>query len=76
MNTADLIRMANQIAAFHAAYPAGEAIAGTARHITDFWDPRMRARLARLVAEGGEGLAPVALAAARQVTAPADAEAA
>ena len=57
-----LIHMANQIAtAFHAEGEAA-AIAMTADHIGKFWDPRMRAGLAAALA--GEGLGPVARAAA------------
>lgn len=69
MRSADLVRMANQIAAFHASYGEAEAVAGTAKHIRDFWDPRMRADLDRLVAAGGTGLSPIALAAARHLAA-------
>ena len=69
MKPADLVRMANQIAAFHAGYGEAEAVAGTAKHVRDFWDPRMRAALDRLVADGGTGLSPIALAAARTLSA-------
>ncbi len=69
MKSADLIRMANQIAAFHASYGQAAAVAGTAKHLRDFWDPRMRADLDRLVAAGGDGLSAIALAAARALAA-------
>jgi formate dehydrogenase subunit delta len=65
MNDQDLIRMANQIADYYKAYPQEEAVAGIAAHIRSFWDPRMRAGLARHIATGGKGLSPLALAAAR-----------
>ena len=64
MTDAELSRMVNQIAAFFAPYPHDEAVRGVATHIRDFWDPRMRARLAALVAVGGLGLDPLALAGA------------
>lgn len=66
-DAADLIRMANDIAANLAAYPESEAIAGVAHHIRDFWSPRMRQRFVALVESGGEGLAPLALAAGRDL---------
>lgn len=67
MNTADIVRMANQIAEFFSAYPEDEGVEGTAKHIVDFWDPRMRAQLDAIVHAGGEGLSPLALKAARQI---------
>ena len=64
MEAASLVRMANQIAAFFAAYPHDQAVTATAEHIRQFWDPRMRAQLNALVEVGGDGLTDVALAAA------------
>ena len=58
-----MIRMANQIAAFFEAYPRTQAIEGVAKHIKSFWDPRMRGRLDAYIAEGGEQLSPLVLAA-------------
>ncbi|WP_235982011.1 formate dehydrogenase subunit delta [Novosphingobium aerophilum] len=43
--TANLVRMANQIAANLAAHGADAAAAETAEHIARYWDPRMRAAL-------------------------------
>lgn len=69
--TAELVRMANQIADFFRAYPPEDAEAGIAEHIRDFWDPRMRRALAAHLAAGGAGLAPLAQAgAARACAAP------
>jgi formate dehydrogenase subunit delta len=65
----DLVRMANQIAAFFAAYPEEEAVASTAGHLKSFWDPRMRAELLAHVAAGGDGLSDLALKAARKLAA-------
>ena len=69
MDTNHLVRMANQIATFFAAYPEPEAIAETATHLSQFWDRRMRDKLAQHVAAGGEGLTPIALAAAQELSA-------
>jgi formate dehydrogenase subunit delta len=65
MNHDRLVKMANQIATFFATQPGDEAARATAEHIRAFWDPRMRAGIAEHAAAGGEGLAPVALAAVR-----------
>jgi formate dehydrogenase subunit delta len=62
-----LTEMANQIAAFFDSYPEDEAVAATADHLRQFWDPRMRAQLQAIVASSGEGLTPTALAAARRI---------
>ena len=63
MENCELIRMANQIAAFFEAYPRAEAIDGIAKHIKSFWDPRMRKRLDAHIGAGGEGLSPLVIAA-------------
>jgi formate dehydrogenase subunit delta len=65
MDVHKLEHMANQIAAFFAAYPHDEAVAGVASHIRTFWEPRMRRQLADMVAEGGVGLSPLVVEAAR-----------
>ena len=62
---ADLVRMANQIAAFYGPYPHEEGFAGVQQHIKDFWEPRMRRAFDALVEKGGAGLSPLALEAAR-----------
>ena len=54
-----LADMANQIAAFFHAYQEDEARAGIARHIADFWTPRMRRALQAEVDRGGAGLDPL-----------------
>jgi formate dehydrogenase subunit delta len=56
-----MIRMANQIAAYFEAYPRAQALAGIAKHIKNFWDPRMRKQLDEYVERGGEGLSPLVL---------------
>lgn len=45
MDTARLTYMANQIARNLAAQGEDAAIAATAQHIRDFWDPRMKAAI-------------------------------
>lgn len=60
MTAAELVRMANQIAAFNAAYPPEEALRGVEEHIRAFWDPRMRRLMAEHLAAGGEGLTDLA----------------
>lgn len=64
MDSANLVRMANQIAAFFSAYPEDQAVAATADHIRQFWDPRMRGQLAEIVRTEGSGLSGIAHAAA------------
>ncbi|ACA16814.1 conserved hypothetical protein [Methylobacterium sp. 4-46] len=59
--TAKLIRMANQIATFFHPYPEEEAVAGIARHVKDFWTPKMRDALAAACADGAAGLDPLVL---------------
>ncbi|MEW5423156.1 formate dehydrogenase subunit delta [Amorphus sp. 3PC139-8] len=67
METADLTRMANQIADYFTAYGHDEAVAGIADHIEKFWDPRMRKTLLAHVANGGDGLDPLVLEAAERL---------
>ena len=50
MSGADVAGMANQIAAYFAAYPREEAVAGIADHIMKFWNPAMRRDLLALAA--------------------------
>lgn len=73
MQADKLVRMANQIATFFDSQP-GDGAAAVARHLNDFWDPRMRrAFLAIIAAEGAEAAAlhPLARAAAPLLRAPA-----
>jgi formate dehydrogenase subunit delta len=51
-----LVYMANQIARFFASQPHDQAVKGIAKHIADFWDPRMRQMIRNHLASGGEGL--------------------
>jgi formate dehydrogenase subunit delta len=54
--TDDLVRMANQIAAFFEPYPEEEAIAGVTEHLRKFWDPSMRTALIAAHRAGPTGL--------------------
>ena len=60
MDSARLVHMANQIARNLAVQGEAEAAEATARHLHDFWDPRMKAAI---LAADGTGLDPVARAA-------------
>jgi formate dehydrogenase subunit delta len=61
MQPADkLVMMANQIAKNLAIQGEEKAVEMTAEHISKFWDPRMRAMIAKRMAEGGKGLEPIA----------------
>lgn len=58
-----LVMMANQIGTFFASQGPDQAVAGTADHIKQFWDPRMRASILAYLDQGGEALSPNARAA-------------
>jgi formate dehydrogenase subunit delta len=47
----EIVRMANEIAAFFNSYPHDEAVEGISQHIRDFWDPRMRRAIAERLGE-------------------------
>lgn len=62
MDIPNLVKMANQIGSFFAAWPDPEAARKeVANHLTRFWDPRMRAALLAHVdgAAGASGLDPL-----------------
>ena len=63
MENRDMVRMANQIAAYFEAYPRKEALEGIAKHVRLFWDPRMRAQLSEYVDGGGKDLSPLVITA-------------
>ena len=70
MSQENLIKMANDIAAFFRAEPNREdAIGAIANHIVKFWTPRMREKLAARLQDGDAGLDDLALEAARRVAA-------
>jgi formate dehydrogenase subunit delta len=64
MQQRDMIRMANQIAAFFNGSGPEVAARDSAEHINKFWDPRMRAELFAHLDKGGEGLDPTIIKAA------------
>jgi formate dehydrogenase subunit delta len=70
MQASHLVKMANQIADFFRLKPEEQAVAGAADHIAKFWDPRMRAQMSAHLANGGEGLSPLALKAAQRACPP------
>ena len=57
MQAEALVRMANDIAHFFAAYPEADAIEGVRDHIEHFWDPAMRKELLSVAS----GLTPTSL---------------
>lgn len=65
--TAEIIRMANQIADFFRSYPEAEAEEGVEHHIRDFWDPRMRRELAHVLEKEPAALSDLARAGATRV---------
>ena len=68
MSVNALVRMANEIAANFGAMDETAAVAETAGHINRFWEPRMRAQLKQLVAEGkADGLSAIAARAVEQI---------
>ncbi|MCE6951139.1 formate dehydrogenase subunit delta [Cereibacter sphaeroides] len=72
MSPEKLIHMANQIATFFESKPHAEGVAGTAAHINDFWEPRMRRQLLALIEAGTPGLRPMVLEAAPGIRRPAE----
>lgn len=66
-----LIYMANQIAKFFEAMPRDEAVEGVAKHINDFWEPRMRRQFFEVVDAGSEGLSPLVREATAKIRRPA-----
>ena len=64
MDVAQLTYMANQIARNLAAGGEQAAIAATAQHIIDFWEPRMKAAI---LASDQAALNPIARAAVAQL---------
>jgi formate dehydrogenase subunit delta len=64
MDIAQLHYMANQIARNLAAGGDDVAIAATAQHLTDFWDPRMKVAI---LASDHAALSPIARAAVERL---------
>lgn len=55
-----LVDMANQIAAYFAAYPHDRAVHGVAEHLEQFWSRKMRDTILEHREHGGGGLEPLA----------------
>ena len=70
MESADIIRMTSQIAAFFRGYGHDEAVREIATHINNFWDPRMRNHLFAHLAKGGAGIDPLVIEAAAGIRKP------
>lgn len=68
MSPEKMVHMANQIAVFFKTQPGADPAAQVARHLEDFWEPRMRQQLRDHVERGGDGLDAVAARAARLLT--------
>jgi formate dehydrogenase subunit delta len=62
-----LIYMANQIGRNLAVQGHDAAVAATLDHIVKFWDPRMKAQIVALAAEGAGHFEPIAAAAVAQL---------
>ncbi len=63
MHIEQLVKMANEIAAFFAnGSEPGQGPQSVAAHLHRFWDPRMRKQIVEYLQSGGAGLAPLARA--------------
>ncbi len=68
MHVDNLVKMANNIAAFFQAEPdRAVAIHGVVDHIRKFWDPRMRKQIIEYYRQGGAGLTEIAGQAVKQL---------
>jgi formate dehydrogenase subunit delta len=65
------VRLANEIAIQFAHLPFDDGTARVAKHIHDFWEPRMLRALLAHVDAGGDDLDPLAAAAAERLRQPA-----
>lgn len=65
------VRLANEISIQFAHLPPADGAARVAKHIHDFWEPRMLRALLAYVDAGAEDLDPLAVAAAEQLRQPA-----
>lgn len=70
MQPEKMVMMINQIATYFSTQPGTDQAERVADHISDFWEPRMRIKLAEHVAAGGEGLSKLALEACAHVRVP------
>lgn len=71
MNTGEkLVYMANQIASFFASQPKADAATGVAKHINDFWEPRMRRQFFEIAEAGELKLSPLVIEALPKIRKP------
>lgn len=63
-----MVHDANQIAAYFEAYPEQRARESVLDHLWKFWPPSMRAQLVAFNTQDGEGLHPLVVWAAEQIT--------
>jgi formate dehydrogenase subunit delta len=67
-----LVYLANQIATFFASQPRSEQADGIAKHINDYWEPRMRRQFFAVVEAGGSGITPLVEEALPKIKRPAE----
>jgi len=70
MSSAEVARLANDIAAQFAHRSSADASLATATHMRTFWDPRMRRQLIDLVAVGTGDVDPVVVGAVAHLDPP------
>ncbi len=59
MHRRNLIRMANQVAQFFDVYPEDQGSAEVAKHLRNFWDPRMRRQLLEYAGQPEDDMHPL-----------------
>ena len=67
MKVEQLVKMANEIAAFYTAESGATAAADIALHLKRFWEPRMRKAIVEHQRTGGAGMQDVVQAAVRML---------
>ena len=70
METKDMVRMANQMAAFFKPYGTAEGSKELAAHINNFWEPRMRAKFFEYLALKENDFDPMVMEASKLVRKP------
>ncbi|MFT6167976.1 MAG: formate dehydrogenase subunit delta [Celeribacter sp.] len=68
MSPDTMVRMANQIAGFFKTQPKIDQAQAVADHISDFWEPRMKAQLVAFVANEGAGLDDLVIEASKRLS--------
>ena len=63
----NIIRMANDIAAFHTSFPEDEAVKLIAEHFNKFWPPAMRSQFFDLLDSESDKFHPLIISCASQV---------